>query len=65
MSNDIKLPSEDVDHIILKGLIQHRSLLQEELNQYENGEWLHEDDVRDNKKLIRSMTRLIRYYGGE
>lgn len=53
------------DSICLAVLKDHRDYLQSELDNYESGGYLHEDDVKKNKKLVKKMTYLIdNYFGG-
>ena len=60
----IFLPIEVADAITVETLKDALSLLKNELEQYENGEWLHEDDVKLNNELIPALEKIIWYFGG-
>jgi hypothetical protein len=45
--------------------MEHRDFLREELLAEEGGNWLHPDDIINHRKLIKSMSRIIEYFGGE
>jgi hypothetical protein len=64
MSNGYTIECETADQICLAVLKDHRDYLQKELNNYENGGYLHEEDVKKNKKLVKRMTYLIDNYFG-
>lgn len=70
----LTLPFEVVDGITKANLIEAKRYLQSELDAWaENpkdelnpdGYWLHPDDVVGNGKLIRALSLIIDYYGGE
>lgn len=58
---------ETADKITIDVLKDHRDHLQAELdNHLSRGTWMHEDDVKMNKKLVKKMTFLLtRYFGVE
>lgn len=71
---EIKIPSEVADGITKATLIDHRNYLVSENEQWlsnpktednPDGYWLHPDDLANNFILIRSMNKLIAYFGGE
>jgi hypothetical protein len=49
----------------MANLINARSNLRMQLEDYAGGLWMHEEDIRMHKKLIKYMSKLIEYYGGE
>lgn len=59
-----KIDCETADRICLTVLKDHRDYLQKELNNYEQGGYLHPEDVVKNKKLVKKMTYLIDNYFG-
>lgn len=60
----ITLDDEVADSIALASLKEHKQILENQLIEYEQGnKWLHQDDVRYYKKLVKSMKRVIEYYG--
>ena len=62
----ITLDDGTADRITLSVLIEHKKLIENQLTRFEEGsKWMHEDDVKYNKKLIKSLARVIRYFGGE
>ncbi len=62
----ITLDDETTDRITLHSLREHKQILESQLVEYEQGsKWMHLDDVRYNKKLVKSFARLIKYYGGD
>ena len=69
----MKLPDEVTDAITLASLKEHRKLLKDQLRAWRknprtdknpNGVWMHPEDVGVNKRIIESMTQIIKYYGG-
>lgn len=69
MPNHLSIPYEVADAITLANLIDARNYLLTELENHQEGivygAFLHKEDVRKNKKLVKYMTKLIEYYGGE
>jgi hypothetical protein len=56
---------ESADRICLAVLKDHRDMLQKDLDEYLLGAYLHPDDVKKHKKLVKRMTYLIdNYFGG-
>ena len=73
-SGGLVIPHEVADGLTKANLIDAKRYLQSELDKWtENpkdelnpdGYWLHPDDVVNNGKLIRALTLIIDYYGGE
>lgn len=62
----ITISNEVADAITLATLIEARNYLLTELEDHQvYGAFLHKEDVRKNNKLVKYMTKLIEYYGGE
>jgi acyl-CoA hydrolase len=59
-----EIDTETADKITLDVLKDHRRYLEEELENYENGGYLHPEDVVNNQKLIKHLTKVIEYFGG-
>jgi len=59
-----KIDTETADKITLDVLKDHRRYLEEELENYENGGYLHPEDVVSNQTLIKHLTKVIEYFGG-
>lgn len=59
-----ELDYDTVDRITLINLKESLKFLKKELKQYKKGEYLHDDDVVKNTKLIAALELLIHYYGG-
>ena len=64
MSKGLELDYETADRIALLSLKDQRMYLQTELDAYEEGAWLHPEDVVRNHELIKALNVLIQYYGG-
>ena len=61
----LAISNEVADEITKANLINARSNLRMQLEDYAGGLWMHEEDIRMHKKLIKYMSKLIEYYGGE
>ena len=64
MVEGVTLDWETVDRIVLAGLKDQKSYLQKELDEWQEGKWLHLEDVAQNHILIDAMDKIIKYYGG-
>ena len=64
-TTQVTLSRSTLDEIIISQLVEHREMLCGELAREEEGGWMHPDDVINHKKLVKSMSRIIEYYGGE
>ena len=64
MSKGLEIDYETADKITLICLKDQRFYLQTELDAYEEGKWLHPEDVVNNQKLIKALDAIISYYGG-
>lgn len=71
---ELTIPFEVADGITKANLIEAKNYLKSELAKWEenpkdelnpDGYWLHPDDVVNNGKLIRALSLIIDYYGGE
>ena len=63
MSRQVDISGEIADGITAANLEQHRDYLSKELEDYENGHWLHPDDVVMSKQLIQAIDTLLGYFG--
>lgn len=64
MSKGLEIDYETADRITVLCLKDQRFYLQSELDAYEEGKWLHPEDVVRNQELIKAMNVLIPYFGG-
>ena len=64
MSRGITLDFDTADRITLLVLQDQLKYLRKELEDYEEGKWLHPEDVVNNAKIIAALELLIPYYGG-
>ena len=64
-NNMLAIDVETADRITVLNLIDYRKRLQEELDAYNNGEYLHEDDVAGNYRRIVYLNLIIKDFGGE
>jgi hypothetical protein len=61
----IILPFEAADAITLANLQEHRNYLQSELDDhFENGSWMHPEDIPNNRELIYCLDKIIHHFGG-
>jgi hypothetical protein len=62
----LKLDFEVADKITLANLIESRKMIETMMWEHEHmGTWLHPDDLVYNKKLLKSLNRVIDYFGGD
>jgi hypothetical protein len=61
------LDVEVADQIAIAVMKDHRDMLAKELESHEEeGTWMHPDDVKLNKKLVKKLTFILtRYFGIE
>lgn len=64
-NNMLAIDVETADRITVLNLIDYRKRLLEELDAYNNGEYLHEDDVAGNYRRIVYLNLIIKDFGGE
>jgi hypothetical protein len=64
MSKGLEIDYDTADRITLLVLKDQLKYLQKELDDFEEGKWLHPEDVTNNIKLIAALKLLIPYYGG-
>jgi hypothetical protein len=63
MTGSIALDSETADNITYLTLKEHLSILQEQMDKHiNNGEYMHSDDFKLNKKFIGCLEILIEEY---
>lgn len=59
----IPIPYDVADEVTVATILNSRDFLQLELDSDEA--WMHDDDIINNKKLIKSMNRILKYFGHE
>jgi len=65
MSRKLEIDMDTAERITLLSLQDQLKYLKEELRAHiEDGQWLHEDDVKLNHQLIYCIKKVISYYGG-
>lgn len=64
-NNMLAIDVETADRITVLNLIDYRKRLKEELDAYNNGEYLHEDDVAGNYRRIVYLNLIIKDFGSE
>lgn len=64
MSKGLEIDFETADRITVLTLNDQRKYLQKELADFEQGGWLHPDDVVKNIKMIAALELIIPYFGG-
>lgn len=65
MSKGLEIDYETADRITMLTLTDQRNYLKKELQQFEEGGYLHPDDVAQNYLLIKYMDKIIKYFGGQ
>lgn len=63
MSRQINIDGEIADGITVLNLKEHRDYLAKELEGYENGQWLHPDDVVMSKQTVSAIGAVLEYFG--
>jgi hypothetical protein len=61
----LQLSYEAADQITVCLLKDHREYLKKELKQFEEGGYLHPEDVANNIKLVAAMDLILKYFGEE
>ena len=59
----IPIPYDVADEVTVATILNSRDFLQLELDSDEA--WMHDDDIINNKKLIKAMNRILKYFGHE
>ena len=62
--NKLEIDFETADRITVICLKEQRRYLKKELAAWKKGQYLHNDDVVGNQKLIEALDLIIKYYGG-
>lgn len=57
------VPIELADSITIANLTETLSELNKDLKAFEDGEWMHPDDVVLNKEMIVAIEKVLWYYG--
>ena len=60
----LEIDLETADRITVLSLKENRRYLKKELADWKKGEYLHDEDVVGNQKMIAAMDLIIKYYGG-
>ena len=64
--NGLELDWDTANRITLLNLLDSRKIILKELERhYSHNEWMHPDDVVENKRCIEALEVLILYYGGD
>ena len=64
MSNGLKISWETADNITVDNLHDVYVSVKRDLAMHSRGEmWMHEEDVEANKKLVKALKRVLKYYG--
>lgn len=62
--NGLKISWETADNITIDNLADVYAGILKDMQMYDNGsKWMHADDVVENKKLLKALKRILRYYG--
>lgn len=61
----VSIDYETADRITLLTLVDAKESLEKEWQDYENGQYLHPDDVAANRKYLAALKEVIHYFGGE
>lgn len=64
MNKGLEIDYETADRITLLTLKDQHGYLQKELADYEEGKWMHPEDVVRNQQLVKALDTIIDYYGG-
>lgn len=64
MSIQLEVDYELADKITVTNLTDCRDTLIADLKNHEAGQWMHRDDVKNHKKLIKALNRIITHFGG-
>lgn len=62
--NKLEIDFETADRITVISLKDQRKYLKKELARFQQGEYLHPDDVVANTRMIQSLDLVIAHYGG-
>lgn len=62
--NKLEIDTEAGDRITVLTLKEQRGYLKKDLKKFEQGEYLHPEDVVNNTRLIQAMDQIIKHFGG-
>lgn len=62
--NKLEIDTEAGDRITVLTLKEQRGYLKKDLKKFEQGEYLHPEDVVYNTRLIQAMDQIIKHFGG-
>lgn len=64
MENGVKISWETAEFITVDTLHDTYVGTMRDLAMHSRGEmWMHEEDVESNKKLVKALKRVLKYYG--
>ncbi len=63
MYRGLAIDYESADRITCANLMEHRDILKGQLDRYDEGHWLHPDDVVSCRERVDAMNVLIKYFG--
>jgi hypothetical protein len=64
MTYRIVIDDESAEKLAVAFCMEHLSLHTERLHNHKhNGAYLHEDDVKDSKKLVKAFNHILAYMG--
>jgi hypothetical protein len=61
----IELDGEIADKITILNLQDYLNYLQKELDDFDNGNYMHDDDIAHSVKIIPALKMVIREFGGD
>ena len=64
MTSELTISWETAEFITTDCLVDVYAAIQKDMQMYDNeSKWMHADDVVENKKLLKALKRVLRYYG--
>jgi hypothetical protein len=60
----LEIDFDTADRITVITLKEQRKYLKKELADFKKGKWLHPEDVVNNTRMIESLDKVIKYFGG-
>ncbi len=64
MKKGLEIDFDTADRITVITLKEQRKYLKKELADFKKGKWLHPEDVVNNTRMIESLDKVIKYFGG-
>ena len=59
----IRIDWETADRITCANLIDHKKMIEDQLEKYGAGGWMHPEDVASHKERLEALSVLIKYFG--